>query len=528
MPETKALVKDYKGNLIPKNNARKIMGKYYEDGVSCFKMEDDQWYRITSTDKIIFDHYNKKYILIGSSKLLTGIVNEGGGEGSFSDNDFYIKAAANRMDGKRGNYTNILNEEVAKSLGFIESLFDGVFYKSSEITEEDKKSWFNKRNIPNNERSKSYNLEADPERKKELIKNYENYTPKISSSAKRMAKFLGDFSIGMEAEVINGFLPRRIRSRLGLKALKDGSLRSEAGEGIEIVSMPMKGAKAIETIREFCEELTQRCEVNNLCSVHFHFGNVRKDKLYILSVYKVIRLVQDELRSYFPFSRFNSIKPDGKIYCNLLLDLQIDYSCILRSKSEEEFKENVFQEFNKIYKWLNNGKGLAVSASEPVIVRKEVIVNGKKMFYDQWFNEVYTTKSVNHAITGEKWNKPQRYYIFNFLNLFFNKIGTIESRCHEGSTNITKSLVWLFVSASILRYAENIKEVFEAKTITLKEVLEDNLPKAYVNYIMAYMKVRHETFFRNDGEYRAYNNVEKVWFADDIKFKFEYENMEIK
>lgn len=528
MPETKALVKDYKGNLISKNNARKIMGKYYEEGVSCFKMEDDQWYRITSTDKIMFDHYNKKYILIGSSKLIVGIVNENGDDGSFSENDFYIKAANNRMDGKRGNYINILNEELATSLGFIESLSDGIFYRLSEISEEDKKTWINKKNIPTNERSKSYNLESDPERKKELIESYEKYTPKITSSSKRMAKFLGDFSIGMEAEVINGFLPRRIRSKLGLKALKDGSLRSDSGEGIEIVSMPMKGAKAIETIREFCKELTRRCEVNNLCSVHFHFGNIRKDKLYILSVYKVIRLIQDELKGYFPFSRFNSIKADGKIYCNLLTDLQIDYNCVLKSKSEEEFKENVFQEFNKIYKWLNNGKGLADSASEPVIVRKETIVNGKKMFYDEWFNEVYSTKSVMHAINGEKWNKPQRYYIFNFLNLFFNNIGTIESRCHEGSTNVTKCLVWLFVSASILRYAENIKEVFEAKSITLEKVLEDNLPSPYVSYIMAYMKIRHETFFRNDGGYRAHANVEKAWFSDDNEFRFEHENMEIK
>lgn len=525
------LVRDYLGNLVPKNKARSILGKYYVEGESCFKMEDGQWYRVTSSDKIAYDHYNKKWVLVESTKLMKGIVNEKGEEGMFIENDFIV-FLRNKGDRKNiiGNIICI-NEKVAEQLGYIECIGDGLFYLKSTITEDDKLTWFNKKNIPNAERSKNYNLEADPERKKELQEIYENYSPKISAVSKRIAKIVGNFTFGMEAEVIDGYLPRRVKSKLGIKALKDGSLRHDNGEGMELVTMPMSGAKGVEVIREFCKELSNRCEVNNLCSVHFHFGNVRKDKLYVLSLYHLITLIQPELTTYFPFSRFNSVKADGKVYCKHLENLGINNERILTSKTEEEFKVIVVDEFNKIYKWLNNGKGLAEPYGNPTITRETVVIDGKKMFYDKWLNTIFTTKSINHAVTGNKWDKPSRYTIFNFLNLFFSNIGTIEARAHEGSTNSTKCLIWLMICASILRYAEDIKRSFELKPgkICLQDILSENMSKSYVDYIMAYLDLRKCTFFTKDGAYRSsVKSIEQKWFNDDPKFNFKYNNIEIK
>lgn len=395
------LVKDYLGNLIPKGKARKIHDKYYVEGESCFLMNDDQWYRITSTDKIAFDNYTKKWVLIAEEKLLTGIVDEDGKEGFFSDNVFSISASNN----KSKDLFHILNEEVATKLGYVESVYDGVFYLSSSLTEKDMKEWFNKKNIPNHERSKSYNLESDPERKKQLEDSYAKLDIPISAVSKRLSKFIGDYTFGAEFEVINGFLPKRIRNKFGIKALKDGSLRSDTTEGIEMVTMPMSGAKGIEVIKQVCGELKKRCEVNNYCSVHFHFGNVRKDKLYAMSVYRVGSLLQSELIKYFPFSRFNSIKSDGKIYCQMLQDLSINYKEIMAKVTEEDFHKSVVYEFNKIYKWLNSGKGLAETHGEPELVRTTTVVDGKKMFYDKWLKNIYSTKSIYHSNTGQKWDK---------------------------------------------------------------------------------------------------------------------------
>lgn len=518
------LVKDYLGNLVPKEKARSIMGKYYVVNESCFFMEDGQWYRVTSSDKIVYDHYVGKYVLKASTKLNKGIINKNGEEGFFSENDQIASFKSKRT----GEITLILNDEIAESLGYEESIHDGLFYKKSDLSPTDLTTWFTKKNIPNNERSKSYNLESDPKRKQELEEAYGKLNIKISPIAKKLSKFVSDFSFGMEAEVINGFIPRRIRNKLGIKALKDGSLRSDNGEGIEMVTMPMEGAKGIEVIRQFCKELTKRCEVNNYCSVHFHFGKVRKDKLYTLSMYRLGSLLQNELIRYFPYSRFNSIKSDGKIYCNLLLDLKMDYSSLFKQKTEEDFHKAVLNEFNKFYTWLNHGKPLASTHGDPELIRTNIIVDGKKMFYDKWLKNIYSTKSVYHSITGEKWNKNERYFWINFLNLYFSKIGTIEFRAEPGSTNFCKIMIWMLTCASILKYAENVKTCLTIKSVTLKEVLTEHLGDKYASYIMEYYMMRYNVFFNKDGGYKNYKIVEDKWFKDDPQFNFQTLNMEIK
>ncbi len=523
MVTEKKFVKDYLGNIIPKNKARKIMNKYYEENVSCFLMEDGQWYRKTSTDRIIFDHYKQKYVLKNNSGLIKGIINAKNEEGYFSENDFLVQFADSRN--RRGGQF-CLNADIALNLGYTESLSDGFFYKIDELG--DNKSFLLKKAIPNHERSKNYNLESDPVRKQELEKSYSSLNIKPSVLSVEISKFLSDFTYGMELEVINGFIPRRIRSLFGIKALKDGSLRHSDGEGIEYVTVPMSGAKGIEVIREFCKEAAKRCEVNNLCSVHFHFGKVRMDKLYVLSLYNVISLIQKELIGYFPYSRVNSIKEDGKLYCKPLVDLKINNDAILKCNDEESFHKTTVSEFNKLYTWLNNGKPLAEEYGERQVVRENVIRNGKKMFADKMLKSIYTTKSVYHAITGNKWDREQRYYLVNFLNLFFSKIHTVEFRIHEGSTNSTKILSWMLLCSSILKYAENIKRGLSLKKLTIKEILEDQLPEKYSEYLMAYLNHRHGVFFNENGEYKSWKTIEKLWFSKDSEFTFVHKNFEIK
>src|ERR1700753_2666213 len=75
------LVKDYKGDLIEKSKARRIKNElgdaqYYEMGVSCIKMEDEKWYRIT-TGKILFDHSLSKWVFAESFIGSTGLVGDG-------------------------------------------------------------------------------------------------------------------------------------------------------------------------------------------------------------------------------------------------------------------------------------------------------------------------------------------------------------------------------------------------------------------------------------------------------------------
>jgi hypothetical protein len=161
---------------------------------------------------------------------LKGIINEKSEEGIFIENDFYVSL---KTKGQRGSGDNrlCLNAELAKKLGYIECMADGCFYLESELSETDKNGWLLKKNIPSTERSKNYNLASDPDRQKELEGFYKSLKIKPSVISKRISNWIGNFTFGMEVEVINGFLPRRIRSLYGIKALKDGSLRHDGGEG---------------------------------------------------------------------------------------------------------------------------------------------------------------------------------------------------------------------------------------------------------------------------------------------------------
>lgn len=529
------LVKDYKGDLIKKSAARKILGKYYEEGVTCFLMTDGQWYRITSTDKVIFDHAIKKHVLRSENRFIEGIINTKEEKGYFSigyDEVMLRKKVASSRDGRGSfaEYSYCLNEDIASSLGYIESISDGNFYRKSDISSGDKSNWFEKKNIPGNERAKSYNLESDPDKKKQLIDAYTNLIVKPSKSAISIGKLIGDYTFGVEAEVINGFIPSRIRKKYGIKALKDGSLRHDGGEGIEYVTMPMSDAKGVEVIRKFTQELSKRCEVNNYCSVHIHFGNVRKDKIYVLSLYSLILKIQDEMQSYFPYSRLNSIKSDGKVYCKKLENLNINNDLILKSKNEEEFRTNVLKEFNKIYGWLNNGKELGEEYAERTVERTyKTTPEGKKMFSDAWLRNIYTVKSTYHSIQGNKWDKPQRYYWVNFLNLFFSPIHTVEFRIHEGSTNFTKVGCWMIICASILKFAEDVKLCMKPGKVNLADILKaTGCSESLASYILEYMNLRHNTFYTNSGSYReGFKNIENKWFKDDPNFEFVHNNSQL-
>lgn len=520
---TNKFVKDYLGNLVPKAKARKILGKYYVEGESCFLMPDDQWYRITSSEKIAYDNYTKKYVLKETTKLIEGFINSKGDKGFFTENMDAVILRSSRSH----NAGRALSEGIANDLGYTESVSDGVFYQTSSLTDEDKKNWFNKKNIPAEERSKSYNVESDPEKKNSLQGNYDNLKVKVSAQSKLLAKYLGDYSIGAEFEVINGFIPARIRNKYGFKNLKDGSLRSNEGEGIEYASSVMKGVKCIQTLKEMCTEFSRRCELNNFCSLHFHFGNVRRDKLYVLSLYRLISVIQTEMLKYFPYSRFNSIKDDGKIYCKPLPDLSINWESFLKVSDEEIFKSRVVGEFNKIYKWLNNGKGLAETFGEPTIQHDVKTIGGKKMFATSWLRNIYTTKAIHNAVEGQKWDKTVRYHNVNFLNLFFTKLETVEFRCMEGTFNFTKAVIWLLTCASILKYAENIKECLSEPVITLEQVLLDNLGKDMTDYFMAYYTMRNNTFFTGTSYKSDYKGVEAAWFKKDAEFKFKHNNIQI-
>lgn len=543
------LVKDYKGQLIPKEKARKIPNEgggssYYEMGVSCIKMDDGKWYRIT-TGKIIYDNSLEKWIFASSAPAgKTGLVKDGA-MGFYSDisgevvvnTKKELPVSKKTLDTSLGLVTDeivkdrkwtkvpCISEPVAISLGFVESIFDGQFYRLTDCTSDDKIR-LTTPNIPASERHSTYSLDDDKDYRGRLEKVYDDNDLAISPQLKRLARKYIPFTFGLEIEIQNGFVPKKIRESLGFRTCRDGSLdHGENGvAGQEYVSIPMEGGKGLQAVKNLCDQLTKRCVISNKCSIHIHFGDVRRDRLYVISLWNLLVKLQDELRKVFPYSRTNSIRDDGKIYAALLPDLGLKLKNLLSVENDEDFKTRVTNEFIKIYSWLNNGHPPGEVFEEAFVKdTKEAIIKGKvvKQYCYRVKQSNYSTKLPRHAIQGQKWLKPQRYLLCNFLNFFFAHSKTIEFRIHEATTNFDKILMYLLTCVAILKYAENFEKTLSNDKITLKQMVEDHYPADIASRIMYYWDMRHTTFCTTEGGFKSgWKNVEQTWFNNDKTFNF--------
>ncbi len=212
-------VKDYKGKLIPKAKARRIKEedgsyRYYEVDVSCILMSDGKWYR-TTTGKIVYDHSTSKWIFGKNFAGSIGLV-EDGSVGHFTDIsgqvDVLLKSkigakktvfdpASKELVETTGNSSTgwskaiCMNEKVAEKLGFVESIYDGKYYKLTDCNAEDR-TLLETPNIPQSERTNVYSLDDDRESRIKLEDLYDSNDIKIDRDLSLIAKRHIPFSFG--------------------------------------------------------------------------------------------------------------------------------------------------------------------------------------------------------------------------------------------------------------------------------------------------------------------------------------------
>ncbi len=536
-------VKDFNGKLIPRNKARNIEGAYYEEGVTCILMPDGRWYRI-STDKIRFDWETKTWLFTRETEgFAKGLVDDGS-IGWFSPTGENVKINYKKDTFIKHYKFNLFNlneveeggstqkawtktwartAEVAEKHGYIEAIANGEFYKDQELTGEDRKG-LTRPNVPQGERNNTYSLDDDPGVRKSLEVQYHAANFPISKEIHNIAKLI-PYSFGLEYESSNGFIPARLRGKMGVRPLRDGSI-----SGIEYVTVPLQGAKGVQNIKNLTSELSKRCVLNLQCSLHIHYGNVRRDKLYILSLWKLCFDLQSELLGYFPFSRTNAIRSDGKVYCKHLPDLGLDTKPLFKIKEKDVFTTAVLQEFNKIYSFLNDKHSVGEVFEKKRIRENQVkILAGKPTNCWRLVEKTYcfSTKNKQHAIRGHKWDRPQRYYWMNLLPTFFSGAETIEFRNHEATLNFEKTIMWMLTCVSILKYAENAKLCLLDKKVTVSEVLHSHLPAPLADHVMAYYQQRKEVFRDSAGRYnKNWDSIENDWIMRDKDYKFNKTSIE--
>lgn len=533
-------------------NARLIHGEYYIVGESCFKMDNGRYYRINS-GKIYYNHTTKVWQR-NRDGLLYGILNsnEHGipvvgyfeptentvgvsykspsdslnpylrlepriavrevgaiglekGEKQPEKNKFKLKVETSNifLEESSHNPKYCISRQLAEEVGFIESISDGTYYYKDNLTKDDFKVISRKGKAKYNIQGLPYNIADNNEFGNNIKEAYSESSHESNKLDEDLFKIIGDKSFGLEIETSLGHIPKHLLKHTGLVPLRDGSIR-----GLEYTTVPLEGLKGISTLRSIFQEVNKRCETDEQCSLHIHFGKFPCTKKSVTSLYTLCYRLQNELFEIVPpykrdlryFANKRGNEGRLKDHCKPLPGLALNTQNIFKEGVDTNSEIN--NEFGKIFQFLAEGT-------------KE----------DKNFN----FESRRHPREGTaKWNWESRYYHVNLIPLLFSNSRTVEFRLHQSTIHYSVMMHWLLICSSILNYAEKYQDKIlrSREKITLMDVLspiKEVNPKIFET-LSNYIYYRR-TEFNNDRYNDIYAEINRDARTSGIPKQFKYENI---
>lgn len=476
-----------------KANCKKIKGEYHIMGEDCHCI-DNTWYRVNS-GMIVFNYSRGEWCLKGKAgELIEGIVGSDGKNG-FKLGYFETNPCINVevINASNGEKTKAMSVDILPDT-CVEYLSTGEFYYNitSSFCQEAKKI----RNTVDN-KSKGYNIEDNKDEFADKVKKFGEYKLPVNRYVSKYAKLLGDITFGLELECIRGYLPEYLQYQTGTVVCRDGSLHDADGtQGPEFVTTPKSGAKGVQAGINLCRALTPRTHIDKHCAMHCHIGNIPTSRLFLVGLYKLGIMIQDELFALFPYYKNDERQYAGKDknYCQKLEPLQNDNA---RSLDKDVYSSYVNDGYYRIFNFLGGGKAFPSSR-----------MNRKN--------------KVHPKI--HKWERASRYYWLNLMNTIFSDRNTVEFRLHNGTTNPQKVITWLFICNAIIKTATlKAGQIITGKTFTLNDVLEYYLTtktqsgREMYEYLFAYVAKRKE-YFAND--YKNGDVMSLRELDEDKNFKY--------
>jgi len=452
-----------------KSECRRIDNEYYfigdmsvENSGDCYFI-NGRYYK-NNTGYIIYDHFIRSYaiknknFIYGIIKIIDKITPIFGYFSTDEKNNMNITVIINEQ-----SYT-CLNEDILKNTYYLENLQDGIFYERTSINS----TYFLRKKCINS--SLKYNLSYDSfGLMKDLIKNYNKlYSPIYNRIVKNNENITKDLSFGLEFETTDGFIPERICKKLGLMPLRDGSIK-----GLEYVTIPLSGKKGIQTIIDSLKELNRRTTYDKSCSIHLHIGNVPRTEEFIIALFKVLMLSQDEMFSMFPIYKKYNYGVKRKHYTK---PFPLNETILLMDNVIDE--KNIKKNFNILFRYLSMGYN-----------------------YENYDNNLSNVEYHPSDPKGRsKWNIRTRYHAVNLIPLLFGNKQTIEFRLHTPTYDIDKIINFLCICSSLINYVKenttkiltNFSSIKNMKLIdfvfnTTKDIKISN---KITDYIYSYIKNR--------------------------------------
>lgn len=419
----------------PRNECRLIQGEYYFVGDINVENSGDVYYidgryvRVC-TNRIVFDHNHKQYKLKNAS-LSFGIIRFENKEpvfGYFTPNQLYNVIIVLQ------NYESylVIKEDIIP-LNYREERATGRYYHTSLMSAIASNKL---RNV-----DKRYK-EGLPYDSKGITDQYTqqhflNYKPEINESVKKYASLLDDLTFGLEFETVKGVIPNNKLAVLPLIPLRDGSI-----QGIEYVTIPLKGELGVQALIDSITELSKRTEFDDSCALHLHIGNIPRTPEFILAFYKVMSFFEDEMYEMFPLYKKYNFEVKRKNYSSPFPINKINSQ--LEPSIDINNNDQVIKNFNVLFRYFSEGEDFGE--------------------YDYNLNNVrYHPRDPDQRA---KWNIKTRYHAVNFIPLMFVNKQTIEFRIHTPTYDHSKIMSFLLLNSFLINFTiHNTKSILKEPTL---------------------------------------------------------------
>lgn len=465
------------GDTEYKCNCININDLYFTKDIHC-KLIRGKYYSILNNKNVIFDEEKKVYDLINfKDNFIYGIVefdkfNEPR-RGYFSQNlykncfisysdkifsesnDCYRETISQRSKVINKKGEPCISYDIIPETFFTKDINDNIYYankikfKNFKINTEHLNSYKEKLTqtlkIKKQFSTKNKNYVAENNDFAHKVELFQNSQFPIQPSIRKLAKFLGNYSFGIEVELKDGTLDNNLQAKYGLVLCKDGSI----GYTPEFATVPFHGCKGLQATKNMFEEFNKSCTTDYQRSIHVHFGNIPTDRGFLISLYHLFLRIQTELYKIFPRYKYDNNGVKNMNYTAPLLHIFKDTTF----NSDKSYKSQVNDYYYKLYKHLNAGQN-----------------------FDFKYNKK-TKKHLNGDLSRNKWNIRSRYHALNMTHLFFSNRNTIEFRLHQAVLEDYKMINWLLICSAITRFAEQHQKriLTDSKEITLDEVLTEGL-----------------------------------------------------
>lgn len=336
-------IKTHNGKIEYKIHCVLIGKKYYVKDIDCFK-RNDSW---SIADKMFYDYELKKEVS-STHGLIEGIVNVNIIDNSFTMG-FFTPNISKNVDciyvygGALKQSICISADIFLKNTNFVESLHDNMFFSKESLKINSFSNHF-RRTTRYTNLSENYVYEQS-----DILENVTNSFNKnnmvIEPNIKKLGSVFEDLTFGCEIELSSGKLPERFLYSNGLVLCKDGSINYTP----EYVTIPLNGAKGIQSIKNTFLELNKRAITNKDCSLHYHFGNINTSREYIVKLFKTFYMLQNDILKMLPDYKVNWENVKKNDYCAKLPNLVSKYE-------GGDYKDYIRTQYIKIEKFIYGGR----------------------------------------------------------------------------------------------------------------------------------------------------------------------------